>query len=356
MTLAANEIIESVDRAWYILTGVSLVLMIGIMGTLVVFVFKYHRSRHPRAEKIHGNTKLEITWTVLPTILGIWLFFVGYHGFALMRDPPKDAYVVEVEGRQWAWTFRYPEEGVTSTEMYVPQGKAIRCNVSAPADDVVHSFYLPHFRVKEDCVPGQPNFLWFQADEIGVYNIFCAEFCGKDHAQMHTKLHVVSQEDFDAWLDMKLEHRYRPISDVAAVMDSSSEEMVACHAADLFKTYCASCHGPKGEGGLVEGARSFQSDPASKWKRSVKIPDIFRTITLGLDGTRMKPFANLSAWDRFALAHFVAHLHEGGAERSQADRTAYDKLIKEYKLDEQRKISREFPINEAIDDIVSRTR
>jgi len=238
----------------------------------------------------------------------------------------------------------------------VPVGEAIRCNVSAPVDDVVHSFYLPHFRVKEDCVPGKPNFVWFQADQIGVYNIFCAEFCGKDHAQMHTKLHIVSKADFNAWLDKKLEHRYRPIADVASVMNASSEEMVACKAGTLFKTYCASCHGPHGEGGLVEGARSFQNDPASKWKRGVTIPDIFRTITLGLDGTRMKPFANLSAWDRFALAHYVAHLHEGGAERANADQAAYDKLIKEFKLDVQRKVSREFPIEEAIEDITSRNK
>jgi mono/diheme cytochrome c family protein len=272
----------------------------------------------------------------------------------MMRDVPEGAMVVEVEARQWAFTFKYPEaDNVTSSIMYVPVGRDIKCELSSPKDDVLHSFYLPYFRTKEDCVPGIPTYMWFNADKIGTYNIFCAEFCGKDHARMITKLKVVSQEEFDAWLDKKLEYRYRAIEDVAAVMSSDSPAMVASDPATLYQTYCASCHGPKGEGGLVEGARSFIYDAPDKWKKGVKITDMFRTLTLGLDGTRMKAFDNLSAWDRFALSHYVAKLHPNPA-RSDASEAEYKALIKEYKLDEQKKVTREFPLEDAIEEIVTK--
>ena len=130
MFLASRKIIESVDNAWYWLGGISLVLFIGIMGCLIYFVIKYHRSRHPKSEHIPGNFKLEIIWTVLPTLLAVWLFFLGFEGFKLMRDVPEDAYVIEVEGRQWAWTFTYPKEGVSTDELYVPVDTPIKLNLS----------------------------------------------------------------------------------------------------------------------------------------------------------------------------------------------------------------------------------
>ncbi len=354
MILASQKIIDAVDSAFWTITIVSVVFLIGIMAALVMFSVKYHRTRHPKPARISGNMKLEIAWTIIPTLIAVWMFFIGLDGFQLIRNVPENAYVVEVEARQWAFTFRYPEaKNVTDTKLYVPVGTPIHCKLSSAEGDVLHSLYLPHFRVKEDCVPGKPSYLWFQADEIGTYNIFCAEFCGKDHSQMLTTLEVLSQEDFDAWLDKKLEHRFRPIDDVAVVM--KAESLSACDAPKLYKTYCASCHGGQGEGGLVEGARSFQTDRPAKWKKGVKITDIFRTLTLGLPDTRMKSFANLSAWDRFALAHYVASLYVEGPGRSAATQAEYEQLIKEYKLDEQMKVSREFPINEAIDEIVAKS-
>ncbi|MDJ0522582.1 MAG: cytochrome c oxidase subunit II [Planctomycetota bacterium] len=357
MILASRDIIDSVDKAWWILTGISVVLFIGIMTALVIFAIKYHRSRNPRAADISGNTKLEIAWTVLPTLLSVYMFFVGYEGFALMRDMPSEenSIVVEVDARQWAFTFRYPNADISSPDMYVPVGKPIRCHLTAPDDDVIHSFYIPYFRTKEDCVPGRTNYMWFQADKIGVYNIFCAEYCGKDHARMVSKLHVVSEEDYRKWLTQRLEDRFRPIDDVAAVMDAKSEGIVASNAAELYTVYCASCHGPKGEGGLVEGARSFIDNATDKWKKGVTIPDMFRTLTLGLDGTRMKAFDNLSAWDRFALAHHVASLHPDGPGRSDAPIEEYKKLIDEFKLAEQKKVSLDFPVDEAIEELVEKT-
>jgi cytochrome c oxidase subunit 2 len=348
MFLASRKIIESVDHAWYWLGGISLFLFVGIMGCLVLFAWKYHRSRHPKSEHIPGSFKLEITWTVLPTLLSVWLFFLGLEGFQLMRSPPEGAYEIDVEARQWAWTFRYPKEDVTSSELYVPVNTPVKLNLSSPIGDVIHSFYIPDFRVKEDCVPGTPTWLWFEADrETGdtPHNIFCAEFCGKDHARMLSRLHVLSKEGFEQWLDERVAQRYRPI-EIDKVMAADSPDIQAAKAPALYQTYCASCHGAGGQGGLVEGARDFRS--IEKWKRSPKITDTFRTLTEGLQGTQMRSFSNLSAWDRFALAWHVASFYKG-TDRPASTRADFEELVKQYKLDEQPVIQRAFPIEETIE-------
>ncbi len=344
MIFASREIIDSVNKAWYILTGVSIVLMVGIMVVLIMFVVKYHRNKGKEPADIHGNTKLEIIWTVLPTLLGAWLFFVGYEGFALMRDVPDNAYVVNCEGRQWYWTFTYPDEGVSSPELVVPVDTPIRVNVSSPETDVLHSLFLPYFKVKEDCVPGKPNFLWFEADKISTYNVFCTEFCGKDHSRMITKLRVLSKEDFNAWLDQKVQERYLPV-DVATAQDPQAEQITKANAPVMFKTYCASCHGAEGQGGLVEGARNFRI--LTGWKRSPKLTDIYRTLEYGIEGTQMKSFANLSPWSRMALAHYVASFNDS-PDRPKSTPEDWDALNKECKLDEPPKVTREFPIDEAM--------
>ena len=355
MILASRDIVESVDKAWYILTGVSLVLFIGITTCLVLFTVKYHHTRHPRSEHIPGNFKLEVLWTVLPTLLGIWLFFVGLEGFQLIRNPPADAYEINVTARQWAWEFNYPQEGISHHELIVPKDRAIKLNLSTPITDVVHSFYLPDYRVKEDCVPGRPAYLWFQADRLtGDYphNIFCAEFCGKDHSDMLSKMHVVSKEDFEKFLDDKLAQRYLPVSAEAA-LNPAAEEFEKLDAELLYSTYCASCHGAQGQGGLVEGARNFQS--LAEWKKGPKLTDMYRTLTDGLAGTQMRAFSNLPPWERLALAHYVQGFYKG-TDRPETTLDDMQKLVKEFKLDEPPQVSRQFPIEKAMDEVAKKSR
>ena len=369
--LASRAVIDAVDGAFLTLTIISAVLMVLIMGLVVVFLVKYHHTRHPKPAHIHGNNKLEIFWTIAPTLLAVWMFFIGYSGFKLMRDVPKDAYQVDVTAQQWAFSFSHPTQGgITDSKLVVPVNTPVKCNLTSKIDDVLHSFYIPHFRTKEDCVPGHKTYMWFSADEItsevkdgaiqplsgkSAHNIFCAEFCGKDHSRMITKLHVLSAADFAKYLDGKLQQMYRPIKldELSQVMDPQSDGIKASGAPQLFATYCASCHGANGEGGLIENARSFKIDPAAKWKRGVKITDIFRTLTLGLDGTRMNSFDNLPAWDRFALAHHVASLYKDGPSRAQASEAEVKALVTEFKLDEQKKVTREFPIEEAIRELAT---
>ena len=344
MLLASSQVVEKVDEAFLWIGGISLVLLIGITLAMFWFIFRYRRTKHPKPSQVGGNTALEITWILIPTVIVLFMFWKGYEGFALMRDPPPDAMIVKVEARQWAWSFHYPDADVTTSELYVPVDTPVKLLLTAPADDVVHSFYLPAFRTKEDCVPGAETYMWFQADRISTYNIFCAEFCGKDHSRMISRLHVLSSEDYEAWLEAQIARRFRPV-DIAVAKNPEAEEIRECEPASLYATYCASCHGREGYGGLVEGARNFHE--VADWKRGVQLDKVFRTLTEGIDGTQMRSFTNLSAWDRFALAHYVRGF-SAGKERPESTDEELAKLVSDYKLDEQPVIRREFPIEDAM--------
>ena len=142
-------------------------------------------------DAVAGWIALEAIWTILPTVLVLVMFYYGWAGFKVMRDIPEGALEVTVHSQKWSWLFEYPD-GRTSPELIVPTGRPVVVHLES--SDVIHSFYVPAFRLKEDCVPGRHNKAWFESTKDGEYNIFCAEFCGKDHAKMYTSLEVVPEE------------------------------------------------------------------------------------------------------------------------------------------------------------------
>ncbi len=159
---------------------------------------------------------------------------------------------------------------------------------------------------------------------------------------------MVSKKDFATWMEKEIAHRYRPI-EIDTVMKPDSQDIVDCEAPDLYATYCASCHGKEGQGGLVGGARSFQS--LDDWKNGPTVPDMFKTLTDGLEGTQMRSFANLSAWDRFALAWYVTSLYPV-ADRPNGTRADFERVIQAYKLDQQQEIPRPLDIEGTIEEMV----
>jgi mono/diheme cytochrome c family protein len=209
---------------------------------------------------------------------------------------------------------------------------------------VVHSLYLPAFRVKEDCVPGRINYLWFEAEKEGTYNIFCAEYCGRDHSKMYTTLEVVSANRYEEWLAKRVADKNKPV-DMKLAMDPASEEIRERDADKLYNTYCVSCHGKNGEGGLVEGSRNFRT--LADWKNGPTITQIYRTLENGLEGTQMRSFKNLSPWDRFALAHKVASFYMGD-DRPADTAEAIEQLREDYRLDEQIEPRETIPIEDAM--------
>jgi cytochrome c oxidase subunit 2 len=153
----------------------------------------------PLSQKDH-NVWLEITWTVIPSILVMLMFWYGWEGYLSLRRVPDNAIPVQGNARMWSWLFTY-ENGKTSDKLYVPVGQPV--NVRLSSEDVLHSFYVPAFRVKRDCVPGMETYAWFVAEEPGSYDLFCAEYCGVAHADMITTVEAVPAAEFAGWLAEK---------------------------------------------------------------------------------------------------------------------------------------------------------
>lgn len=194
-----SNISDAINGPILFISIVSLVMLVVITGVMIYFTIKYHRRHSPVGEDIHGHQMLEVVWTVIPTILAFGFFWYGWEGYKIIKTPPADAMPIKVTGRMWSWLVEY-ENGVQSDALTIPVGKPVRIDLDS--QDVIHSFYIPAFKVKQDAVPGVPGlFLWFTANQTGEYDVFCAEYCGLSHSKMLTKVHVLSPEEFDSWLE-----------------------------------------------------------------------------------------------------------------------------------------------------------
>jgi cytochrome c oxidase subunit 2 len=232
------------DDTFFFILGISLTLLALNTGVMIYFVLRYNRKRHPQAEEVRENTPLEIIWTVIPTILVLAIFYVGWKGFVYMRTAPSDAMVVHVTARQWSWTFDYAN-GKESNVLKVPLRKPIKLLITSA--DVLHSLFIPAYHIKEDCVPGMQTHLWFLPDELGSYDLFCTEYCGVGHSSMITKVEVITQTAFDTWYSGKREEEEKAGVKAAArkagLKPSREVESLAREGAELFQTKgCSACH------------------------------------------------------------------------------------------------------------------
>ncbi|MFN2353426.1 MAG: cytochrome c oxidase subunit II [Desulfopila sp.] len=191
--------VQGVDIAFWYILGLSFILLIGITVLMIVFAVKYRRSKNPVPADIRDNWMLEVVWTVIPTILALSMFVVGWTSYIGLRDMPEDGVEIIVYAQQYEWIFVYPNDKETVDELVVPFGKAIKLTINAI--DVNHSFSLPAYRVKVDAVPGMETYAWFEADRVGDFDILCTEYCGVDHSSMVAKLHIVPEEEYLQWLE-----------------------------------------------------------------------------------------------------------------------------------------------------------
>ena len=185
----------------------ALMIMSSYIFALVVcfLVYSIWKFRVPLDDTrdgppIHGHTGLEVLWTLIPLV--IVLSFAVYGSFVLIRNeakPPKGGLQVGVLGEQFAWTFTYPN-GVKTGILYLPIGQEIQFNITAREDDVIHSFYVPEFRVKADAVPGVMNHTYAHTTRLGTYALICTELCGLGHSQMRAVVRVLPEKVFNAWL------------------------------------------------------------------------------------------------------------------------------------------------------------
>lgn len=186
----------------------ALAVMILVMAALIVIPVMFRRKKNDPGlpKQVHGNTTLELTWTILPAILLAVIAVPTLAGIQRHAERPgPEALTVQVTGQQFLWQFDYPEirdsDGVPASslsEMYIPAGERVELLITSI--DVNHSFWIPKLAGKIDAIQNHPNYMWIQADKPGVYEGQCAEFCGLSHAEMRMRVHALSPEDWDAWI------------------------------------------------------------------------------------------------------------------------------------------------------------
>jgi len=198
---------SDVDQAFWINFWISLVLGLSVILPMFYFAWKYREDnvKDEDIENITHNTALEIAWTLIPTSMLMVLFYYGYDSMRILRTMPDESksIVVHVVGKKWSWMHTYAANGDgfvhKSEALYVPKGQDVILKMTAPLNDVIHSYFVPAFRMKEDVVPGRTTKQWFNATELGTYDVECAEYCGTRHSYMMTKIHVIPRAEYDAW-------------------------------------------------------------------------------------------------------------------------------------------------------------
>jgi cytochrome c oxidase subunit 2 len=194
----ASNFVQGVDTAFLVILGISFFFLIALTVVMIYFIYKYNSKRHPVATQIHGSTTLEIVWTVIPFLLTMVMFYYGWVGWKPMQKAPKDAMEVTVYARMWNFSYEY-ENGKRTDTLYLPKDKPVKLNLKAM--DVLHSLYIPSFRVKQDMVPNKENnFMWFEPQRIGMYEIFCTEYCGMQHSYMYSYIKVMEDSAFQSFI------------------------------------------------------------------------------------------------------------------------------------------------------------
>jgi cytochrome c oxidase subunit 2 len=193
----ASNFVAGVDLAFMVILGISIFFLVALTAVMLLFIYRYKREKHPDAIQNEGSTRLEIIWTAIPLLLVLVMFYFGWMGWKPMMNPPDEAMHVKTIARMWNFRFEY-ENGKVTDSLIVPINEPVILDLVAL--DVLHSLYIPAFRVKEDMVPGQEKVMWFIPGTEGVFDLFCTEYCGLEHSYMFTGVKVIPKEEFDLWM------------------------------------------------------------------------------------------------------------------------------------------------------------
>ncbi|MFL6622122.1 MAG: cytochrome c oxidase subunit II [Sulfurifustaceae bacterium] len=222
---AASDYAESVDTLFYAFTAVCAVVVIGVFVVLTVFAVRYRRTNDVARGPVRRTRPIEWIWIIVPFAIFFAVFVWGADLYYVRFSDPPDALDIYVLGKQWMWKVEHPQGRREIDELHVPAGRSIRLIITS--QDVIHSFFLPGFRLKQDAVPGRYATLWFRARAPGDHRLFCAEYCGTDHARMRGRLVVMPPAEYEQWL-----------------RGGNAEPGLAARGAQRFREFgCSGCHG-----------------------------------------------------------------------------------------------------------------
>ena len=233
MPNAASEFSGRMDGLFNFLLWISLISLIGIASAMILFCIRYRaKSRaanEPAESQLDHSNTLEVTWSVIPLFIVIGVFVVGFKQYVDLRTAPRAAYEVHATGQRWKWGFEYPE-GLSHPELHVPINRNVRIMIQSV--DVLHSLFIPEFRVKMDAVPGRYTELWFKATQEGTFPVYCAEYCGTAHSDMLARVVVHTPEGFQAWVAEEIRKiESMPLVDLGALTFNQSG-CGTCHSLD----------------------------------------------------------------------------------------------------------------------------
>ena len=195
----ASTFAWQIDALYFLMVALSVLFSVLIFGAIVFFSIRYkRRSEDERPKPGHGSIPLEIAWSVIPLVMSLGIFFLGAELYFRMYTVPDNAIDIYAVGKQWMWKIQHPEGKREINELHVPVNQKVRLTMAS--EDVIHSFFIPAFRVKKDVVPGRYTQMWFEATKVGEYHLFCAEYCGAEHSTMIGRVVVMEQEDYQQWL------------------------------------------------------------------------------------------------------------------------------------------------------------
>ena len=188
-----------VDALFRFMFWLTTLISVGIAAALLYFAIRYRRRpERQKGDPRTGNVLAELTWTLIPTAVMLFIFYWGARVYMELTAAPADALTIDVVGKQWMWKFQHPGGQTEIDELHVPLGKNIRLLLAT--EDVIHSFFVPAFRLKSDLVPGRYRTAWFRATRPGRYHLFCAEYCGTSHSKMRGFIVVLEPSAYQAWL------------------------------------------------------------------------------------------------------------------------------------------------------------
>ncbi|HSR52956.1 MAG TPA: cytochrome c oxidase subunit II [Acidobacteriota bacterium] len=223
---SASTFAGQVDLLFWLLVAVTVFFTMAISTAVLIFAIKYRRSKSPVAEPARSTLVLEVTWSVIPLCIALFIFAWGADIYMQMNTPPDETLDIYITGKQWMWKIQHPEGKREINDLHIPVGTPVKLTMTS--EDTIHSFFIPAFRTKMDVLPGRYTTQWFEATKTGEYHLFCTEYCGTKHSEMIGTVYVMEPDEYDAWV----------AGGVAGMTAAEAGEQ-------LFSGLgCATCHNP----------------------------------------------------------------------------------------------------------------
>jgi cytochrome c oxidase subunit 2 len=311
MPPASSTVAPAVDTVFYTILAVSVFFFVLVVGVATIFTLKYRRRGSVQSPGAPDhNLTLEIVWTAIPLIIVIVIFAMGFRVYLKEIVAPGDALEVKLSAQRWLWTFTYPNGLVSTNDLVVPAGKPIRLLMSST--DVIHGFYIPDFRIKQDVLPNRYTTVWFEAPNPGDHVLTCTQYCGRGHSEMRGTVRVVPESEYDKWL----------ASGPSGPAEGVPPEQ---YGESLYKSKgCVSCHTTDGTASVGPTFKDmFGKKVALEDGRTVIADENYiRTCILEPEKTRVKGFpavmptfqGTLKDNDVDAIIAFIKSLSEEAGE------------------------------------------